>query len=200
VPMAKLLLEFLNVFGEDREEDDMKLSLSVSDKGKQNARDLLKELGVHPGAYILLNISSSHKNRNTTDELIIKIIIGLTQVTPEPILLISDRAQRSRLQKISTAVNGTRVKITPNMELETLTALIAKGKMVITPDTALVHIACGVDVPVAAFYTRGETFYREWQPVGVPNVVIFPDGDAPVTEIKPDAALEKIKSLYAEIS
>ena len=57
VPMAKLLLEFLTIYGDKVEEEELKLSLSVSDRGKQNAKHILKELSVHPSEYILLNIS-----------------------------------------------------------------------------------------------------------------------------------------------
>ena len=118
----------------------------------------------------------------------------------EPILLISDPSQRSRLSFISNAISSDRVKILSTVDLSTLTAVLSECKLVITPDTALVHLACGVNIPVAAFYTREERYYNEWQPIGVKYVSIFARGTAPVSDIEPSDALNQIMKLYDEIT
>ena len=97
-------------------------------------------------------------------------------------------------------LQNNKLKVLPAVDLQTLTAVISKSKFTITPDTAIVHIACGVNVPVAAFYTREEQFYNEWQPIGVKSVSIFAKGNSHVSEIVPSEALEKIMQLYDEIS
>lgn len=200
IPMAALLLGYLKIFGEDIKENNFKISLTIGNEGMIRSGKILEALNVKPATYILFNISSSHTNRNTTNSLVINILRGLIKVNIETLLIMSDNAQRDRLQDIYKSVNNHSVIILPRMDLETLTALIEKSIMVITPDTSLVHIACGVGIPVAAFYTRQEAFYREWLPIGVENRVIFPDGTAPVSELNPAIALRDIIGLYRNIT
>lgn len=42
--------------------------------------------------------------------------------------------------------------------------LIRKAKCVISPDTAIVHIASGFNKPLIAFYSQDEENFNHWQP------------------------------------
>ena len=198
-PMALLLLKYLELFDIEGIEVTNNLSIYLSSSANETASEILEELELRHKEFIAFNISSSHKNRNTTDDFVIELLKGLFERTPEPILLISDPSQRNRLINISKRINNGRIKLSPTMDLQTLTAVISKSELVITPDTAIVHIACGINVPVAAFYTRGERYYNEWQPLVAKNVSIFAKGMAPVSDIDPLYALERIMKFYDEI-
>ena len=198
-PMALLLLKYLELFGIEGVEVTNNFSICRSASAEETASEILGELELDNIKFFVFNISSAHKNRNTTDNFVIELILGLFKRTGEPILLMSDPAQRNRLQNISDTINNNRLMIAPVMDLQTLTAVIRKSELVITPDTAIVHIACGVNIPVAAFYTREEKYHNEWQPIGVKSVSIFANESSHVSEIDPLDALEKIIELYTDI-
>ena len=200
IPMALLLLKFLEMLNIHEIKSANNFALYLSSFTNNIANELLKRVKLRNKKFIIFNISSSHENRNTTDEFVIELLRGLFKRISEPILLISDIAQQKRLHKIRQSIQNIRLKILPAMDLQTLTAVISKSEITITPDTAIVHIACGVNIPVAAFYTREEQFYNEWQPVGVRSVSIFAKGNSHVSQIDPLKALEKIMQLYGEIS
>ena len=200
IPMALLLLKFLELFDIQESNSSFKVALSLSSTSIKRANDLLEKVELGDTKFIIFNISSSHENRNTTDEFVIELLRRLFNRTAEPILLISDIAQQKRLHTIRRSIQNNKLKVLPAVDLQTLTAVISKSEITITPDTAIVHIACGVNIPVAAFYTREEQFYNEWQPIGVKSVSIFAEGNSHVSEIDPLKALEKIMQLYGEIS
>ena len=200
IHMSLLLLKFLELFDKLSVEHDSNLSISIDVHARKEAAILLRSLDLLKDQFLVFNISSIHSNRNTTDDFVIELLKGLLDNISKPILLISDPSQRNRLRFLSTSIDSNRVKISPAIELMTLTAVLSNCKLVITPDTALVHLACGVNVPVAAFYTRGERFYNEWQPIGVSHVSIFAKGMLPVRDLEPKFALEQIMKLYDEIS
>ena len=198
--MALLLLKFLELFDKSSIEHDSNLSISINVHASKEAEILLRTFDLLKNQFLVFNISSIHSNRNTTDDFVIELVKGLLKNISKPILLISDPSQRNRLRLLSNSIDSDRVKISPAIELMTLTAVLSNCKLVITPDTALVHLACGVNVPVAAFYTRAERFYNEWQPIGVSHVSIFAEGNLPVRDLEPKFALEQIMELYDKIS
>ena len=200
IHMSLLLLNFLELFDKLSIEHDSNLSISIDVHASKEAAILLRSLDLLGNQFLVFNISSIHSNRNTTDDFVIELLKGMLNKISEPILLLSDPSQRNRLSFITDSIGSDRVKISPAIQLAALAAVLSNCKLVITPDTALVHLACGVNVPVAAFYTREERFYNEWQPIGVPYVSIFAKGIAPVREIDPLYALEQIIVLYDEIS
>ena len=200
IHMSLLLLKFLELFGKLSIEHDSHLSISIDVHASKEAEILLRSLDLLKDQFLVFNISSIHSNRNTTDDFVIELLKGLLDNISNPILLISDPSQRNRLRFLSTSIDSNRIKISPAIELMTLTAVLSNCKLVITPDTALVHLACGVNVPVAAFYTRGEKFYNEWQPIGVSHISIFAEGILPVRDLEPRYALVQIMKLYDEIS
>ncbi len=198
--MSLLLLRFLELFDKTSAEQNPNLSISIKTDAGKKAQKLLRSKDMKKNKFLVFNISSIHFNRNTTDDFVIAVIKGLLDKISEPVLLLSDPSQRSRLSFITDSISSDRVKISPVVDLSTLTAVLSECKLVITPDTALVHLACGVNIPVAAFYTREERYYNEWQPIGVKYVSIFARGTAPVSDIEPSDALNQIMKLYDEIT
>ena len=55
--------------------------------------------------------------------------------------------------------------LTPTSSILPLLAIIQFAKLVITPDTALVHIACAFEIPLIAVYTSDEELFQQWQPL-----------------------------------
>lgn len=53
-------------------------------------------------------------------------------------------------------------------------AFIAQSKLLISPDTSAIHIACAFRVPVLGLYPAVEWNYRSWQPIGTTSVAVRP--------------------------
>lgn len=53
----------------------------------------------------------------------------------------------------------------PNDSVEPVLPLIQYANLVVTPDTALVHIACAYSTPLIAIYTSDQVLFEQWRPL-----------------------------------
>jgi ADP-heptose:LPS heptosyltransferase len=78
---------------------------------------------------------------------------------------------------------------TPNIHV--MTALIRFSKLIITPDTSIVHLASAENKPVVAFYLAA----GEWLPYKVPYYVILPKKGEAISTIPLDIVQEAVKKI-----
>lgn len=117
-----------------------------------------------PNHYIILNQSGSRPSMKITDADM-GAIIRLINVLDFSIQIVIPSMQDSYGRLLYQFKNFPMVNILPpSTSIEPLLALIQFSKLVVTPDTALVHIACAYSVPLVAVYTNDQALYAQWQP------------------------------------
>ena len=71
-------------------------------------------------------------------------------------------------------VDLPRVKVlSPTASILPLLPIIEFSRLVITPDTALVHIACAYETPLIAVYSSDEALFQQWRPYSNPNTSVI---------------------------
>lgn len=103
-----------------------------------------------------------------------------------PCLVTGGRSmvEQSHLAQIKAARAEPFVDLSGRVDLLTLTALIKKARLLVTVDSAPVHLAAAMQTPQVVLY--GPTNPLHWRPRGSPAVVLQAGQTAPLTEFTLD--------------
>lgn len=114
--------------------------------------------------YLILNYTGSRKSMKLDDtdlRIIIEHIHGLN--TANRVIIPTMAEDYERLSAKFGQQKFVDV-LPPSPTIEPLLPIVEYAKLVITPDTALVHIASAYEVPLVAVYTSDKALYRQWRP------------------------------------
>lgn len=101
-------------------------------------------------------------------------------------------------QRVVAKLPGVRAIVyPPSHDLLDLAALLARAAVVVTPDTANIHVASAMRRPVVALYTPLGTPPSLWAPLGVPYRSLVAPGGEPVGAIEPAEIARAIDELLA---
>jgi ADP-heptose:LPS heptosyltransferase len=84
-----------------------------------------------------------------------------------------------------------RIHFVTTGSIHDLMALVRFVDLVITPDTSVVHMAAAERKPIVGLYIRK----NEWQPSGVPAILLVPKAGAPISSIRPFKIVEAVEEL-----
>lgn len=70
-------------------------------------------------------------------------------------------------------------------------ALISESALVISPDTAIIHVANALQKPVIGFYIKD----NEWKPFNIPSYVFIPKKESPIASVRVDKVLAAANDL-----
>jgi len=75
-----------------------------------------------------------------------------------------------------------------------IVSLVSRSEFVMSPDTAIVHIAAAFNRPIFALYSGLDVFYNKFYPLSdVFTSVRAESGDNGITSISPDKAIAEFK-------
>ena len=117
--------------------------------------------------YILINLSASVPGRVWSIDSATKIIDHLHRTLPDHSVLVSAGPDKRELVDSTVAMVRSSRCHGWQGSIQELIPLVAGASLVITPDTALTHIASTSGVPVIAVYSTLLSI-AEWYPYGVP--------------------------------
>ncbi len=139
----------------------------------------LEDHGV--GRYVLVNLSGGHEDRLWPTD---KWLAWFERVVPSagPIVLI--HMPREAPTACAILDRFPEVVHAPTPSIQDAAALVRRARALVTPDTALVHIASAFDVPTLALYVNLPAFYCRYLPLATRHeAVIAPGERSPVARI-----------------
>ncbi len=119
--------------------------------------------------YIVLNISGSRTSMRIENTELIAIVKHVELIDPKLVVYVPSMPDTDSTLKVifKNYQNVSILESTPS--IIPLLPIIQYSKAVITPDTALVHIACAYSIPLVAIYTSDNALYEQWRPINNPN-------------------------------
>lgn len=79
-------------------------------------------------------------------------------------------------------------------------ALIGKSKLLISPDTALVHVAAAFNIPLVGLYSGLDDFYAKFAPLSEKQAIVRAEpGDWGIKSIKTEQVIMAYKRIAADI-
>jgi ADP-heptose:LPS heptosyltransferase len=172
--MAGVLLQLAGyVLGTSVQPEDLQYRIVIPPKAEQEVHNILSVTGQKP--YIFVNISARRENFwgvNNSAEL----IHGVVNKFPQYVVVVSaspqDSQQLTTLQEHVSELSNVSC-ITPSSDIFITCELIKRSAMVITPDTAIVHIANAFGKKMVALYhTRADN--ATWRPIDDTIVLMAP--------------------------
>lgn len=163
----------------------------------QQARIVFKQYAIRRA--ICINISSGRVLRNWPTPNWERYIDFLRQKKlAQRVILLTMPEDRSAAEQIGSAFGKFIYLVGQDTPLFEAVALIAKSRLLVSPDSALIHFAAAVNTPVIGLYRDDGRNRRLFAPYQVPyQMVVSPDTD--ITKIAVQTVIRATERLLAEL-
>jgi ADP-heptose:LPS heptosyltransferase len=116
-------------------------------------------------SYMVLNPCGSRSTMRLRNSDLVTIAQDAARLNPALEIVVPTIAENYERYR-SLFNNTTNVSVmAPSPTIIPILALVQHSKLVVTPDTALVHIACAYSVKLIAVYTSDQTLFQQWKPL-----------------------------------
>jgi ADP-heptose:LPS heptosyltransferase len=184
--------------GPDASLEHYPMRLAIGARSEALVEDFLTTHGVKD--FVVVNFSAREPERDWPASHCARVIGELARRHEDLTFVLTAPASRSGdAAAIVEACSGRHVVVFPSSpDLQALAALIRRARLVITPDTAAVHIAAATGRPVLGLYLQQRT--RLWLPYGVPYRLVYAEPGAPIASIAGPAIVDAFEELHAELT
>lgn len=169
----------LQVLGVPASAQDLSYTLAVSERARLDVSKVFQELKSRYEPIIVLNSFAGGKLRNLNMKTTVSLVSELTQKYPQAFIISLANSGDHRILKswVEKAQINRWICYPEYSSLDHNLALAEKADMMITPDTAWVHLACALKKKLVAIY-REDIDLTEinsviWSPFGTKAKVIF---------------------------
>jgi putative D-glycero-D-manno-heptosyl transferase len=134
--------------------------IPFTDKAKKNIQYFLVKNNL--SSYVTVNFFGASSSRSFNNKAMKSLLDNLTSNTMNIVLLTFPEVTE-KLKALAKEYQNIFVYEKTETVFDTI-ELIRNAKCVISPDTAIVHIASGFNKPLIAFYSQDEENFNHWQP------------------------------------
>lgn len=174
------------------------ISLEISKRDV--VETFLAQWGVKARDFILINLSAG-KNRvkSWSKEKYRELIERLCQKRNERIVVTCAPSEVAMMEEIAREKNA--ICFYPTSDVRDVAELIRHAKLLVTPDTGVVHLASATQTPVVALYSRwvGGNVRQIWSPYRVKSRSLVAPRRLPVEFIEVDDVERAIDDLLGEL-
>lgn len=155
------------------------------------------------GPLVAVNAWSADPRRSLAPALVAEVVAELARRHPTAAFVLTPPrgAMGAARAIVDDAARrhpaGERVHVV-DADLPTLVALLRRAALLVSPDTANVHVAGAVGTPVVALFVRHLASARQWGPVGVPSRVVELCDGRELPAITAREVLDAVEALWAE--
>jgi ADP-heptose:LPS heptosyltransferase len=190
-------MKLLTAFGIDTTTAETHVPPTVPEKFYQAADTFLQSLnGSTPGGIIGLNISAGRPTRVWPEDKNAALLEKILAVYPGyRVVISSDPKERDRAVALANRFDSRVDPLPAGLNLLEVSAVISRMKMLITPDTSLVHIARSFKVPVVGLYTRFNKNFTLWRPYNQETGAVISGNDYNIFDIEVDDVFDTAVAL-----
>jgi ADP-heptose:LPS heptosyltransferase len=187
-------LKSLTHFGYRVPENPPRPELFLDPKSEQYVNSILKG----KSNFILINISASNEAKMWSNQNWIEFIKFVNKSKEELLLIYPPSSEESAKRIISQSQGIAGIK---SNTMQDSFSIISRAKLLITPDTSLVHVASAYNIPLLALYSGLDDFYSKFRPLSeMIEVVRSEKGDGSIRSIAIDAFVEAYQRIIKKIS
>jgi ADP-heptose:LPS heptosyltransferase len=149
--------------------------------------------------YCVVNVSASPAKPECawSVERVVEICETLVHHYPELMVFVTGApSEKAKVEAAVAAVGSMRCQALM-LPLLQISAVIAGAKVVLTPDTAVVHIASAAGVPVVGLYSRLRNI-AEWYPYQSPFALLLSPNEGSINQIPVSLVHEALERVLAE--
>lgn len=142
------------------------------------------------GPIIGINLSAGGEPRQWPYERFAGLVSLLSARTPGATMALIAIGQQRQWAEVLAAAHPACIAV-PQFTFLTITELIGACSLLISPDTALIHVAASRGVPVVGLYTSHAENFARWAPYQEGCAVIQSVNTGSISDITPEAVCEK---------
>lgn len=193
------------IFDYELQPGDERPYIALDDRSREDARRHLAEIGMSPGEFILINITSVRERNRWPEERFQSLADAiLGNDSRSRIVILSMGADREIAERIASRVpaeHRDRVRLyPPTRNVLEVVAAVGASEMVFSLDTGVVHMASATGRPTFALYVSSLHAPAEWRPYGVMHrAVASREMHAPVSTIGEEEVIGPFLELLAEV-
>lgn len=123
---------------------------------------------------IILNHRGSRPSMRLCDDHLLKIVKLIKQLRPSyEVIMLPEKTDFYNIKRLMKGQTNVQV-MQPSSTIVPVIEAVKVAVLVITPDTALVHIASAFSKPLIAVYANEPTLFTQWKPLNAaPTITIF---------------------------
>jgi len=192
-------LKLLTAFGIDTDQAEKYVPPTIPESSFQTAGRFVASLnGNIPGGIIGINISAGRPTRVWPEEKTVELINRLLEAYPACRIVISaDPSEHDKAVVLAGKFPERVAPVPSGLGLMDIAAIIGRMKMLVTPDTSLVHIARSMRVPVVGLYTRFQKNFRLWRPYGQQTGAVISHNDYNIYDIEVEDVFQAAMTLFS---
>lgn len=155
-----------------------------------------------PPRPILVNLSASEAQRSPLPEQMRDLISGILKKTETPVLVTAAPGQEHVRRWVEGSLAEPRVKAFPpegRASFSDMVALVRRCRLLVTPDTSLVHVAGATNTPILGLYSTAFSL-AEWSPKNTLAEVVVNENDRPIAEMPVERMLEGFDRLMKRLA
>ncbi len=145
--------------------------------------------------FVVLNVSATDAGRQISDSQAQTILVVLTGELKCNTVVISSPSDEDKRTRLVRECDNKRCWTYPesgSTGLAEIAALIKRARAVVTPDTAIVHLASASKTPVLGLFTPVQVS-AEWFPYNVKHRIVVADEGLPVSSIPSEHLRDELK-------
>jgi ADP-heptose:LPS heptosyltransferase len=182
-------------FGLGPEDADWRPTIVLTSAEHRTAESTWRSTA-RPGRRVLVNLSAGHPERRWPDDRFAVLLTELRRREPTSSIVIVALPNEFTSAEILSSL----VQATPQVPtVRKLFALVASADLVITPDTAVTHIASAFKRPTLALMRR-RAEYDVWVPYRTPGWNVFGDDEVSLAGLPTERVVVALRSLLKDMS
>jgi heptosyltransferase-3 len=151
-------------------------------------------------AVVGLNISAGRPNRIWPDDRAVDLCRRLLKWRPElHLAIIAVPSDYSRAERIASLAGGSVRPVPAGLSLIEVSALIARLRLLVSPDTSLIHIARSFNLPVVGLYNRATRNFTRWQPYRQPDGAVLGDDIDSIADITVEQVFDRVRLVLERV-
>ncbi|MFN3561614.1 MAG: glycosyltransferase family 9 protein [Chloroherpetonaceae bacterium] len=187
------------LFGIDYPEQKIHQEIFTDEKAEQRVETFLCGHSLEKRQYLVLNLSARMPYRRWGKENFITFLKLLTQAYPDLKIVLTSIAEEQMLaQEICRSVQSENIFVLPEtFGLEETIVITKYARLLVSPDTANVHIAATFGVPSVILCTPISSNIM-WTPLKAHFINIYTDAHEPITTIAPQRVMTHVAQMLAQ--
>jgi ADP-heptose:LPS heptosyltransferase len=152
------------------------------------------------GINVILNRYGANKHRTFNEENMKKITDKILNISSKIniILLYPPFKEQESINFAKKYKNNRLICFKEMKSIMESAALIKNSDVVITPETAIVHIACALNTNLVSIYRNSKEKVNEWGPISDKAVVVMSDNKKDINDIEIEKIIIEIKNFLGD--
>ncbi len=185
--------DILSGLGKKVETEELVREISLSDIEKDFAAKFWSGKDAEPEDCVAINISAGGENRWWGEDRYREVCRGIISAGMKPLILYAPeykkRAESIAMPEMETLLSP----LTPTVLH--VAALIHDVRLLVSPDTSIIHIAASSGIPVVGMYLPFDPSLPKWYPWRVDRRILMAEDHRSLESISPESVIRGVHEI-----